>query len=142
MDIFTERKTILVDTDAFVALYNKEDANHKIAHKISTSIVENKIQPLISIFSYSESITVISQKVSHEHAVTYIEDVNKGSAHLVEAIPNLVREGEDIFRKQTSKNVYFTDCFNMAIMEDYGIKEIFSFDEDYRKNGFKRVGID
>ena len=138
----TERKRILVDTDAFVALYNREDPNHIRARSVSASIVEEGSHPLLSVFSYGESITVISQKVGRDYALQYIDDIEKGNAFIFEADRQLLKKGGEVYRNQRSKNASFTDCVNMAIMEQEEIREIFSFDRIYRKNGFIRIGID
>jgi len=138
----TKRKRILVDTDAFVALYNREDSNHTRAKAISASIVKEGNLPILSVFSYGESITVISQKVGRSYALQYMDDINRGNAYILEAELGIVKKGEEVYKRQTSKNVSFTDCVNMAIMKQEGIEEIFSFDADYKKNGFLRLGID
>ena len=68
--------------------------------------------------------------------------------YLIQLIPitkkllNIRKKALDIFKKQTSKNSRFTDCINMAIMKEKGLDTIFSFDEQYKKNKFKRFGID
>lgn len=38
--------------------------------------------------------------------------------------------------------VSFTDCVVMAFADEYETKDIFGFDEAFRKNGYIRVGID
>lgn len=42
-----------------------------------------------------------------------------------------------IFKKQSSKRVSITDCVNITICKELGIKTFFSFDQHYIKNGFK-----
>jgi len=38
--------------------------------------------------------------------------------------------------------VSFTDCLVMAFADFYETREIFGFDEAFRKNGYARLGID
>lgn len=142
MATFTKRKRILVDTDAFAALYNREDSNNTRARSISAAIVEEGNLPILSVFSYGESITVISQKVGRNSALQYMDDIERGNAFIVEADRQLLKEGEQVYKNQGSKNASFTDCFNIAVMQQEEIKEIFSFDKIYKKNGFLRIGID
>jgi len=140
MAISTEKRKVLVDADAFVALVYAKDANHDAAAGVIESLLDTQL--VASSYAYGEAVTVISQKAGRTTAVKFIHDTNESPTVVLDASFNFRRRGEEVFRRQTSKNVSFTDCINMAIMEDWGIKEIFSFDKIYRKNGFKRLGID
>ena len=140
MAISTEKRKVLIDADAFVGLIYKKDANHQVASRIIKLIPD--VQLITSSYAYGEAITVLSQKAGRAVALEFIKDTQDSSTIIIDIDFTLRRRGEEMFKRQTSKNISFTDCVNMAIMEDYGIKEIFSFDEDYRKNGFKRLGID
>jgi predicted nucleic acid-binding protein len=51
----------------------------------------------------------------------------------------LEQEAIEVFKSQTSKNVSFVDCTNMAVMNAFNIKDIFSFDGSYKTNGFNLV---
>jgi predicted nucleic acid-binding protein len=43
------------------------------------------------------------------------------------------------FKEQTSKNVSFVDCINMAYLDRGGLEYIFSFDKVYKQKGFRTV---
>ena len=135
-------KRLFVDADAFVAIQNEKDANHINASMISKKVFSLKPQLVTSDPAFGEAITVISQKANHIKAVNFAEGVLASSVEIIEVDPALRKEGLEIFKKQTSKNARFTDCINMAILKREGLKEIFSFDSDYKKNGILRIGID
>ena len=102
---------------------------------------KEKASFLTSNTSLYETITVVSQRISHKDAVNFLSKVPQGLNTL---FINQQREQKAIkfFKKQTSKNISFFDCLNMAIMKEFSIKNIFSFDKGYKKNGFSRIGID
>ena len=50
-------------------------------------------------------------------------------------------EALEKFQKQP-KSVSFTDCIVMAFADEYETREIFGFDDAFRKNGYIRFGID
>jgi len=135
-------KKLLVDADAFVALHDKNDPNFKLALKISQSIVNQKIPLITSDPAFGEAITVMSQNTSLKLAIEFAEDILASPIEIVEVDSGLRREALEIFKKQKSKNTRFTDCVNIAILENVGLKEIFSFDADYKKNGILRIGVD
>ncbi len=132
---------ILVDSDAFIALRKQDDSNHKRAFLMFNNFKDKKVKFFASNYVFSETITVLSQRVSHKNAIEFIEQKNNPTTffsilRLSEEIEELAIE---IFKKQTSKNVSFVDCTNMALLEGKQADIIWSFDEIYKKNKYKTV---
>jgi predicted nucleic acid-binding protein len=63
---------IFVDADAFVALTVETDTNHEKARSLLNRLTVNPVLFLTSNYVFSESITIISQRASHQTAVTFI----------------------------------------------------------------------
>lgn len=127
---------IFVDTDAFVALIKKNDSNHTKAKNIFEKLQGTPVEFITSNYVFSETITILSQKVNHVTAVRYIDAMLSS-----ENIFNIKRADgavEDlaigIFKDQTSKNISFVDCANMAVIRKLGLDGIFSFDRAYITN--------
>lgn len=135
-------KKILVDADAFVALADSFDPSHAKAVSARDEINRQELILITSDPAFGEAITVLSQNTSLQTAVQFAEEILKGEIEIIEVDAALRKAALDIFKKQTSKNSRFTDCINMAIMKKLGLNTIFSFDIQYRKNKFKRFGID
>lgn len=140
MATFTEKRKVLIDADAFVGLVYPQDSNHTTAIKIINLLAD--VQLIASSHAYGEAITILSQKAGRTVALKFISDTSKSSTQIFDVNIGIRLAAEEIFKRQTSKNVSFTDCVNMTIMNNLGIKEIFSFDKVYKKNGFVRIGID
>lgn len=134
---------LFVDADHFVAVANKTDKNYGRALRLSSLATQAQI-PFIATSSYSlgEAITVISQRVGHQPAVKFAHALAESDLIIIDVSREQREAGLLIFEEQKSKNVSFTDCVNMALMRELGIDTILSFDEDYKKNGFIRFGID
>lgn len=135
-------KILLVDADAFVALSDPIDPSHKKAVEYKNKINTQKFSLITSDPAFGEALTVLSQNIELQTAIYFAEEVLKGDIEIIEVDASLRRKALDIFKKQTSKNSRFTDCINMAIMKEKGLDTIFSFDIQYKKNRFKRFGID
>lgn len=132
---------ILVDSDAFFALSNSNDANHKKAKIILEELLLEPVVFQLSNYTFAETVSVLSRKVGRDAALTFIHRVKNDDAPLQfywvdEEVETLAIE---FFQNQTSKNVSFFDCVNMAIMKMENNDAIFSFDAIYRKNGFQTV---
>lgn len=131
--------TIFVDSDAFIAFTKEDDSNHKRAQNIFEKLQDTQITFVTSNFVFAEVATVLSQRVSHKAAVIFID--NMKSSDNIFQIERVNEDTEEaatqIFIKQTSKNVSFVDCINIALMKEKHMDGIFSFDSIYKKNGFK-----
>lgn len=131
--------TIFVDSDAFIAFTKEDDSNHKRAQNIFEKLQDTQITFVTSNFIFAEVATVLSQRVSHKAAVMFID--NMKSSDNIFQIERISEDTEEaatqIFIKQTSKNVSFVDCINIALMKEKHMDGIFSFDSIYKKNGFK-----
>lgn len=136
-----KQKTIIVDSDAFVALAKEDDTNHKKAQQSLTKLSHKPVLYTTSNYVFSETVTVISQRVGRNQALSFIREL-KSPVSLF-SIQWIDEELESIaiqlFKNQTSKNVSFVDCTNMALMKHYHLDAIFSFDSIYKRNDFLLV---
>ncbi len=132
----SERLHIFVDTDAFVALAVVNDANHHKAISLLSALQSRPVIFFTSNYVFAESVTVISQRASHDAALQYIDAMQPlESPFLIErADDDIEDEAIRLFKQQTSKNISYVDCTNMAFMEHLQADAIFSFDNGYRKN--------
>ena len=130
--------TIFVDADAFVALAREDDTNHPRALQILNYLSQHSANLITSNYVFAETVTVISQRVSHQAALSFIKETSSPASPLIVQWIDLETEKRaiHIFAKQTSKNVSFVDCTNMAILQQKRITHIFSFDKVYQKNGY------
>lgn len=131
---------ILIDADIFVSLTVLDDANHRRVSDLYKQI-KNKYSLLAISFAFGESLTVISSLTSIKIACRFADLIHR-EVMIIDVGLELREKGLEVFRRQSSKNTRFTDCVNMALLKDLGQDKIFSFDEHYKKNGFKRLGID
>ena len=133
--------TIFVDSDAFVALTKEDDSNHKKAKDIFLELQDKPVTFVTSNYVFSEVATVLSQKVDHKTAVAYINNMkSQDCVFIVERITEKTEEAAtQIFIKQTSKNVSFVDCTNIALIGEKHMDGIFSFDDDYKRNRIQLI---
>jgi predicted nucleic acid-binding protein len=129
---------IFVDTDAFVALAREDDANHEKAIILLNQFIEQSITFFTSNNVFSESITILSVRKSHEAAVQFIHAMQSPENQYIlkRTDEELEEEAIHLFQEQTSKNTSFADCTTMAFMKKLHADAIFSFDRVYKTNGF------
>jgi predicted nucleic acid-binding protein len=121
--------TILVDSDAFVALFWDADTNHAQADQLFEDRKANRFRLIATSFVMMETATVLSHRKGQEAARTFLDySTRLPVIHITEA---LQQEAMSIFREQTKKGTSVVDCANVAVMRRYGIQQIFSFDKVY-----------
>lgn len=126
---------ILIDADAIFALAISTDPNHRQA----LNLIKKNRAAVVSILNttIAEVATVLFRKVSHQAAMRFLRDLESGDSIIISADKKLMDNAILFFEKQTTKNITFFDCLNMAAMEAFNFEAIFSFDKGYSKNGFK-----
>lgn len=132
---------IFVDSDVFIALIKQDDSNHQKARQIFERLQNSPVNFITSNYVFSEVVTVLSQRISHQIAVTFIQNMkSEENIFVIERVDGEIEErAVQIFIDQTSKNVSFVDCTNIALIKQKGMDGIFSFDEDYKNNGVQLI---
>lgn len=136
-----KNKLILVDSDVFVALAKEDDTNHRRAVKQLESLIDKQVNFITSNYVFSETVTVLSIRISHTAAIDFIKRIK--SAQNPFSIKRVGEELEEkaieVFKGQTSKNTSFVDCTNITLCRKLKVDAIFSFDQVYKKNGLPTV---
>jgi len=124
---------IFVDTSAWYALLDKNDANHYAAVKFYDSLVH----PLVtSNYIADEVITLARIRLGYKVAVEVGQKLwDESIANLIRVMPEDEKKAWEIFVKYRDKTFSFTDCSSFALMERIGITEVFAFDEHFTQYG-------
>lgn len=133
---------LFIDANALVVLNDKDDPLHRQAQEILQQISKTNFENLLSTNIILESATLISQKVGKNKGIALLDELRSGKYTIINPDNNLISEAEAIFRSIRSKNVSYSDCVSFAVMKYYGIDWVFSFDEHFKKQGFKRIILD
>ncbi len=136
------KKPVIIDSSAFISLGTITDSNFEKANTISKQIEKDDRTIVMPSEVFTEIINVVGKKVGHDAAIKQGSKIlSSGTITIVETTPDIRRNAFFKFQKQP-KSVSFTDCLVMAFADEFETKEIFGFDEAFRKNEYTRVGID
>jgi predicted nucleic acid-binding protein len=129
--------TVIVDADGLIALFNKDDPNHKRAVRISNLLLKQNATVLIPITALSEAITTTKWKKDRPDLVKMLVDMStNGSMKVIEISPTLLPLASSYFKPDGSKHNTFFDAIIAAITTQQHAQAIFSFDKWYTKQGF------
>lgn len=130
------------DSDFLFALYSSNDAHHLQSLKLASLSEQYSFTAYLSLNVVQEVATLLSQRISKNTSLQFLDSIYEADITLIYPDEMLVQKAERIFREVKSKNVSYADCISFAILEQYRIQWVLSFDIHFKKQGFKRVGID
>ena len=126
---------IFVDSNYFIALYRVSDSLHTEAIKIAGILNKEGVVLVVSNFVFAEIVTVLSQREGKELARMVGETIltNRQVEH-IHIDQALHKKSWEIFHELSEKDISFVDCSIIAVMREYDIKELLTFDlKDFKK---------
>ncbi len=135
-------KAVIADTSGLISLTSKDDKNHKIALGIGRGLLKIEGSVYIATEIFAEMMNVLGKKVSHNAGMKAALKIEQSPFFLIVDTTHEIRKIALRKFKKVPESVSFTDCLVMAFADYFETKEIFGFDEAFRKNGYLRLGID
>lgn len=124
---------IFVDTSAWYALADRDDADHKAAK----AFIQKLTTPLITTnFVVDEMITLLRYRLGHKMAAEVGRKLWKEElAKLIFIDRDTEKRAWNLFLRYSDHKFSFTDCTSFVVMEQLGITHAFVFDRDFESYG-------
>jgi len=131
---------IFVDTGAWFALADEDDAHHKEAASIFPLLLKTSKGLITSNLVIAESYVLVLKGLGHKSAIDFLDRIN-GSPRImrVHSTSDIEKEAEATLKKYMDQDFSYTDAVSFAIMRQQNIKKAFSFDKHFQIMGFVRV---
>ncbi|MEM7825190.1 MAG: PIN domain-containing protein [Candidatus Aenigmatarchaeota archaeon] len=125
---------IFLDSSFLVSVEVETDQNHEKALKLIDEIIEGKFgKTIISDYIFDETVTVTFGRTKNLKKTILVGMVLKNSAEMLKIDEKDFEEAWNMFKKQSTTKFSFTDCTTVVVMKDKEIKNIATFDEDFKK---------
>ncbi len=122
---------IIIDSNVIISYINKEDSKHEKAIILLKRIMNGEYGSyLISDYIFDEITTVTFLRTSRKEAFR-IGDFLLENIDIIKIVDKLFFDSWSLFKRY--KELSFTDCTNLAIMKELGIKNIATFDGDFKE---------
>ena len=130
---------IIADTSGLVSLATDTDQNHEPATKAAATLREASRPIILPADVLVETVNVLGKKSGHKTALKAAVELLRpgGQFILIETRPYLITALNKF--ENESPAVSLTDCIVMAVADDYGTKDIFGFDKQFKESGYKRL---
>lgn len=124
---------IFLDTSFLVSYKIENDGCHQAAVKIAEEIISGKYGSLIiSDYIFDETVTVIFSRSKSLSIGIHTGNELRDSIEIIRVDDSIFENAWDIFKGQKNTRFSFTDCTTLAVMARERIKNIASFDKDFR----------
>ncbi len=131
---------IFLGTSFIVSYKIENDENHEKAAGLMREIITGKYgKPAISDYIFDETVTVVFNKSKKLSIGINIGDELKSSAAIIKIDDSVFEEAWNLFRSQKNTMFSFTDCTTLSLMEKEKIKNIATFDGEFR--GVKGINV-
>lgn len=127
---------IFLDTSAFFALLDRDDANHQKARKIWSSFVDFDNISITTNYVVVESFALIQHRLGLEAVRGFQEDILP-LINIEWVNADTHRAGVSAFLAASRRRLSLVDCVSFEVMRSLGIKTVFAFDLHFVEQGFK-----
>lgn len=133
-------ENIFVDTSAWVALADRDDAYHKKAASVYPSLLKTHRSLITSNLIIAEAYVLILSELGHRAALNFLEGI-KASPRIVKIYSNEEIEAEagEILIKYGDQDFSYTDAVSFALMKRQKIRKAFCFDKHFLTAGFENI---
>ena len=131
---------VFVDTVAWIAILNEDDALHLPATQAINNLLQQKVPLLTTEFILLEVADALSAPRFRPPIVEFIQDCWRSP--VVEVVPaghTLVSEGLQLFSQRFDKDWGLTDCISFIVMQNQDITQALTSDRHFEQAGFRRL---
>ena len=160
---------VFVDTAAFIAMENRSDQYHAVAASFNRELADRKVPLLTTNLVVAEASTWLQRhpRAGYGAALAFghwlrglstegfIEETETRGGKLERRLvgsdggqprfcllfctSSMEEEAWRFFTQLGASGATYTDCVSFAVMAMLGLKQAFTFDEDFAEAGFVRV---
>ena len=131
----SQARRTLVDTSAYFALLDTDDANHQQARTISARLIAEGWRLLTTSFVLAETHALLLNRLSQPLATRFLRDMEHSPTTLVWVTPRDVHRAKAIIYQYDDKDFSLTDAASFAVMERLRLPTAFSFDRHFAHYG-------
>lgn len=125
---------IFIDSNVLIALAVKKDSNHPKALKLLEKLVAGEFGAIFtSDYVFDETTTMVFVRSKSISEAALAGEYILGSTNLIKVEDETFKDAWEQFKNQKSAKLSFTDCTNISIMKNRGIRNIATFDGGFSK---------
>jgi len=130
-------RRVFVDTSAYFALTDLQDANHGLAVAVHERLVAGRWRLFTTNFVVAETHALLLARLGRAVGTTVLQRIDRSATTIVRIALADERRARDIISRYDDKDFSLTDAMSFAVMERLQIPVAFTFDRDFTQYGFQ-----
>jgi len=126
---------VFIDTSAFYALLDRDDANNKKATKLWTNLLGDEHTLVTSNYVLVETFALMQNRLGLEAVRGFQEDILP-LINVEFVSPDMHRSGITALLSASRRTLSLVDCVSFELMRSAGIRSVFAFDRHFKEQGF------
>ena len=133
--------TAFVDTSALYAIFAASDGKHRDAVEIFRKLSRERTSLVTTDLVLIESYVLVHARTGRPGLLRFRNAVGK-SAWLETILATREHDAAawDLLEQRTDQDYSYVDATSFVVMRVLGIERAFTFDDDFRREGFEIVG--
>jgi predicted nucleic acid-binding protein len=129
---------IFVDTSAFYALLDRDDAHHPRAKRAWTDLLKAVHALVTSNYVLVETLALLQNRLGMEAIRAFHDDILP-LINIEFVALGTRRSGVADLLSASRRNLSLVDCVSFEVMRASGINTVFAFDKHFREQGFTLI---
>lgn len=126
---------IFIDTSAFYALLDRDDAHHPMAKKAWTELLKAAHTLVTSNYILVETFALLQNRLGIEAERAFHNDVLP-LINIEFVASGTHRSGVAALLSASRRDLSLVDCVSFEVMRTSGINTVFAFDKHFKEQGF------
>jgi predicted nucleic acid-binding protein len=126
---------VYIDTSAFYALLDRDDANHQRAKDVWANLLKNENTLITSNYVLVETFALIQHRLGIEAVRGFQNDILP-LVNIEFVAAELHRSGVSALLSASRRNLSLVDCVSFEMMRTLEIRTAFAFDPHFKEQGF------
>jgi predicted nucleic acid-binding protein len=126
---------VFIDTSAFFAFLDSDDAQHSAAKKVWKELLQEDRTLLTSNCVLVECFALMQNRLGLRAVRDFQENIVP-LIHVEYVDLDMHRAGVSALLAASRRNLSLVDCVSFEVMRTLGIKTVFTFDPHFREQGF------
>lgn len=132
-------RKVFVDTFAWIALINANDAYHKRAKALYRELNQQGAALCTTDFVLLEVADGLCVPRLRVVVAPFIDSLRESDVTIIPVGPELLDKGWSLYSRRPDKGWGLTDCTSFVVMEELGLAEAFTSDQHFTQAGYQRL---
>ncbi len=134
---------VLVDSGAFYAFADRDDAYHCQAFRQWGTLLQQKTPLVVTNHIVDETYTLIRRRLGFRAAVDFLAGLRESEQmellKVVTSDAQVEAEAEALLKKYDDQDLSYTDAVSLAMARRLQVRQIFSFDRHLQLEGAELI---